>query len=111
MVKVVFTYHFFDSWDPSQGEYGFGAFATSNTPALDNNGNFQIGWAFSPKPYVDFSGAGYNPTNYGVPDWNIRPEMVSQDSDNTFWVIFGSNLTDGPPDENYGISNIEIWVK
>jgi hypothetical protein len=45
-VKVVFTYHFFDSWDYKNGrdEFAFAAFSVPGTTPNNTNGNFQVGW-------------------------------------------------------------------
>jgi hypothetical protein len=45
-VKVVFTYHFFDSWDyanSSRNEFAFAAFLSGTGPN-NINGVFQVGW-------------------------------------------------------------------
>lgn len=113
-VKVVFTYHFFDSWDYKNGrdEFGFGAFSVAGTTPNSTNGIFQVGWR-APGPTGEFnthfSGAGYN--NINGADYNLRASMVAETSLNKFWVIFGSNLNEATSNENFGVSNIEIWVK
>ena len=113
-VKVVFTYHYFDSWDYKNGrdEFGFGAFSVAGTTPNNTNGIFQVGWR-APGPTGEFnthfSGAGYN--NIGGADYNLRASMIAETSLNKFWVIFGSNLNEGTSNENFGVSNIEIWVK
>ena len=113
-VKVVFTYHFFDSWDYKNGrdEFAFGAFSVAGTTPNNTNGIFQVGWR-APGPTGElsthFSSAGYN--NIGGADYNLRASMIAETSLNKFWVIFGSNLNEGTSNENFGVSNIEIWVK
>ena len=120
-VKVVFTYHFFDSWDysitkttDSRHEIGYGAFFNGTT-ATETNGAFQVGWRVAGATTAFgtfFSGAGY--TNYSTTKWvdhNIRGSMVAETSLDSFWVYFGSNLDSAVSDESFGISNIEIWVK
>lgn len=113
-VKVVFTYHFFDSWDYKNGrdEFGFGAFSVAGTTPNSTNGIFQVGWR-APGPTGEFnthfSGAGYNHINGA--DYNLRASMIAETSLNKFWVIFGSNLNEATSNENFGVSNIEIWVK
>jgi hypothetical protein len=37
--------------------------------------------------------------------------MVAQMTDDSFWVIFGSNADSPSSDESYGISNIQVWVR
>lgn len=126
-VKVVFTYHFFDSWDYNNSdavsgfgnnryEFGYAAFATQSNPgATTSNGNFQVGWraagpASSSNFYSHFNGAGYTTFDGGV-DSNLRASMIAETTLDKFWVIFGSNLNEDINNENFGISNIEIWVK
>ena len=117
-MKVVFTYHFFDSWDYkyiSQLEGGFAAFANQNAPqANGTNGVFQLGWRSPAPPELKlsdhFAGAGY--TSFAPwADHNLRGSMIAETSEDKFWVIFASNLSHDVSDEGYGISNIEIWVK
>jgi hypothetical protein len=137
-VKVVFTYHFFDSWDYRTGsdlvrnerdEFGFGAFYLPGTVPNSTNGIFQVGWRapgketrfdggegrrLKPYEFTDvfnnhFAGAGYN--NIGASDFNLTGSMIAEGTLGRFWVVFGSNLDQGVSDESYAISNIEIWVK
>ena len=130
-VKVVFTYHFFDSWDYRNGrdEFAFGAFYLPGSGPNSTNGIFQVGWRASgkevkfeggdgsrrdPYRYSDafndhFNGAGYN--NIGSSDFNLTGSMIAEGTLGRFWVVFGSNLDQGVSDESYAISNIEIWVK
>jgi hypothetical protein len=118
-VKVVFTYHFFDSWDYKNGrdESAFGAFhLPGGTVPSSTNGIFQIGWR-APGPSTDptdkfgthFSEAGYN--DIVGSDFNLRGSMIAEATLGKFWVVFGSNLNESVSNESYGISNIEIWVK
>jgi hypothetical protein len=113
-VKVVFTYHFFDSWDYKNGrdEFAFAAFSVAGTTPNNTNGIFQVGWR-SPGPTGEFNthfvSAGYNNT-VGA-DYNLRASMMAETTLDKFWVVFGSNLDQGVSDESYAISNIEIWVK
>jgi hypothetical protein len=113
MVKVVFTYHFLDSWSP--GEAGFAMFSTANNTPENNSqdGNMQVGWFMvSPTPTPNFGGRGYYGGNFGgVADFNQRVEMVAQDSGDTFWLIMASSLDEAASNESYAISNVEIWVK
>jgi hypothetical protein len=115
LVKVVFTFHFFDSWDDK--EFGYGAFGSRKTPFDGSNqtsGVLQLGWYQTVVP--QFNGA-FKSTGYGnfftnaASDYNVRAEMVAQMSDDTFWVIFGTDSDSAGADESYGISNIQIWVR
>lgn len=115
LVKVVFTFHFFDSWDDR--EFGYGAFGTRKTPFDGSNqtsGVLQLGWYQTVVPQFNgvFKSTGYgNFFTNAASDYNVRAEMVAQMSDNTFWVIFGTDSDSGGNDESYGISNIQIWVR
>ncbi len=120
MVKVAFTYHFFDTWDnwdyPAAGisEFAYAAFASQVNPYTapgQSNGFFQIGWR-KPAVYTfNRYGAGYT-TFVAYGDYNVRGSMVAQTSLDKFWIFFGSNLNGSPVnDESFGISNVEIWVK
>lgn len=116
MVKVVFTYYFLDSWDAD--ESGFAAFSSVETPsASETAGNLQVSW-YNQSPVI-YSGDAFagDPGIYkgessgSFTDVAVRGEMTAFHSGNTFWVIFGSNLNEVAPNESYGISNIEIWVR
>lgn len=116
MVKVVFTFHFFDTWDAD--EFGFAAFGTMQNPyggAEQTSGIFQIGWRQYGQPNFNnlFSSSGYFKGDAALAssDYNIQGEMVAQTDANTFWVLFGSNLNSLATDESYGISNIQVWVR
>ena len=115
LVKVVFTFHFFDSWD--KPEFGYGAFGTRKTPfdgANQTSGVLQVGWYKTVEPRFN---AAFRTTGYGnfftnaATDYNIRAEMVAQMTDDSFWVIFGTNANSSAADESYGVSNIQIWVR
>lgn len=115
LVKVVFTFHIFDSWD--KPEFGYGAFGTRKAPfdgATQTSGVLQLGWY---KTFVPPFNGAFRSTGYGnfftnsASDYNIRAEMVAQMTDDSFWVIFGSNSDSAGSDESYGISNIQIWVR
>jgi hypothetical protein len=115
MVKVVFTFHFFDSWDAP--EFGFGAFGTRKNPfdgANQTSGVLQVGWYQTVEPKFN---AAFRSTGYGnfftnaASDYNVRAEMVAQMTDDTFWVLFGTDSESTANDESYGISNIQIWVR
>ncbi|MFN9110883.1 MAG: hypothetical protein ACK5XN_12525 [Bacteroidota bacterium] len=112
MVKVVFTCHMFDDWELE--EFAFAAFATQAAPytgqAGQSNGIFQIGWRrynniFSP------NGMGYTNFLPNEGDRNIRGSMVAHTTLDKFWIIVGSNLSEIPSNESFGLSNVEIWVK
>ena len=113
-VKVVFTYHFFDSWDykNDRDEFAFGAFYLPGTTPNATNGIFQVGWR-APGPTGElgshFNSAGYN--NIGGSDFNLTGSMIAEGTLGRFWVVFGSNLNEAVSNESYAISNIEIWVK
>jgi hypothetical protein len=122
-VKVVFTYHFFDSWDyslsissGSRHEIGYAAFS-NGASATETGGQFQIGWrtAGATTSFDDFfSKAGYTDLTGSSAKWadhNVRGSMVADTTDNLIWIYFGSNLDSAISDESFGISNIEIWVK
>jgi hypothetical protein len=115
MVKVVFTFHFFDSWD--KPEFGYGAFGTRKAPfdgANQTSGILQVGWYQTVVPPFN---AAFRSTGYGnfftnaASDYNVRAEMVAQMTDDTFWVLFGTDSESNANDESYGISNIQIWVR
>ena len=115
MVKVVFTFHFFDSWDAP--EFGYGAFGTRKNPsdgANQTSGVLQVGWYQTVEPRFN---AAFRSTGYGnfftnaATDYNIRAEMVAQMTDDSFWVLFGTDSESTANDESYGISNIQIWVR
>ena len=116
MVKIVFTFHFFDTWD--EGEFGFAAFGSKQNPydgAGQTSGILQIGWRQYAQPNFNtlFSSSGYfkGDSALASSDYNIQGEMVAQTDANTFWVLFGSNLEQAATDESYGISNIQVWVR
>jgi hypothetical protein len=120
MIKVVFTYHFLDSWDPLESEFGWGGFGTRINPYDGPNqtsGIYQVGWNALANERM-LSGAGY--VSFWVPqsnnqifafDYNVREEMVAQCTDDKFWVIFSSSLNGTVSDESFGISDVQIWVK
>ncbi len=114
-VRVVFTYHFFETWSPY--ETGWAAYASQLNPytaPAQSNGYLQIGWAESHPVSFNFGGSGYVnfwPSNTEIADGNMRGEMVAQHTGNDFWVIFTSDLDQSAADESFGISNIEIWVQ
>jgi hypothetical protein len=120
MVKVVFTYHFFDTWEnwdigaggETLGAFAFGAFASQVNPYTtpgQSDGFFQIGWRKCPVYNSDYS--GYCTTSINSWDFNARGSMVAQTSLDKLWIFFSSNLNEDPSNESFGISNIEIWVR
>lgn len=116
MIKVVFTYHFLDSWDSY--EYAWAAFATAqNLPSSNNGvqlGNLYVSWqnesphSFSPDGFS--SDPGYFGSSSGT-DASAQREITAWHTGNNFWLYFGSTLNSDSNDESYGISNIEIWVR
>ena len=105
----------FDEWEA--GDFAFAAFATQAAPYTgqgQSNGIFQLGWRKrAPQDQLKLSGVGYtyiNPSP-GVADKNIRGSMVAHTALDKFWIIVGSNLTNIPDNESFGLSNVEIWVK
>ena len=108
-VKLVFTFHQIDSWSP--GEFGYGLFSTANPPASGTqNGNFQVAWrnVMDIDPGI-FGNSGY--TGTGFDDRQLRAEMMAQTDLNTFYVMFCTTLNEVGSNENFGISNVEVWVK
>lgn len=111
MVRVIFTYHFLDSWD-DEGAYA--AFASQEHPFTgvgQQNGYFQIGWrSHSPKDF-NLNGLGYFDCFKSITDAAVQGEMTAWHTGNNFWVFFGAYLNDVSCDESYGIGNIEVWVR
>lgn len=115
MIKVVFTYHFLDTWD---NEGGFAAFASQELPFTgqsQQNGYFQVGWRHESPAEFNFNGIGYfNETcfpNNSFADAAVQGEMVAQHTGDSFWLFFGAFLNEAACNESYGIANIEIWVR
>lgn len=110
-VKVIFTAYFFNSVDNGEGVYG--AFSSVATPVQNytNIGETIIG-CHAMMPY---GGAGeVNSQLESGPEgknWTRRMEMVVRNSNDTIYVILDSTMTEAIDNENYGIGNIEIWVK
>lgn len=105
-VKVVFTYHFLDAWETR--DYGWAGVSETLTgsPYICWSGNKGI-------HFPEFNGASYFGNSTYV-DSNTRGELVFS-YDNTkdrFYLYFGSGLDyEVANDENFGIGDIEIWVK
>ena len=116
MVKVVFTYHMFDTWGYYVGgeyEFGFAAFANQPAPYTgpgQSSGIFQIGWRKISTHNFFLFPAGYDDTA-GWADGASRGTMVAQTTADKFWVLIGSNLNEASSNESFGISDVEIWVK
>ncbi len=111
-IRVVFTFHFFDSW--SFRETGWAGFASQLNPytaTSQSNGYMQVGWTGEHPVSFDFDGAGYVNFVSGFAECNARGDMIAQHSGNDFWLLFGSTLNEASSNESYGISNIEIWVQ
>ena len=117
MIKVVFTYHFFDSWD--KDETGWAAFSTSNNPYVADgrqDGNFYVAWynqsPWSFSEHVFNLDPGYfSGSSIGYTDAGVHGEMIGYHTGNNFWLFFGSTLNEDANNESFGISNIEIWVR
>jgi hypothetical protein len=115
MIKVVFTYHFLDSWD--EDETAWAAFASGQNPFVADgrqNGNFYVAWYNQPPFKFSQDGLSADPGYFGSAsgtDAGVQGEMTAWHSTNNFWLFFGSNLGSDANDESYGISNIEIWVR
>ena len=115
MVKVVFTFHFFDTWDTD--EFGFAAFGTESPydGPEQTTGKFQVGWRQYAQTNFStlFSNSGYfkGSSTLAASDYNIQGEMVAQTDANNIRLYFGSNLDGNAADETYGISNVQIWVR
>jgi hypothetical protein len=106
-VRVVFTYHFLDTWSP--GEIGWAGFASQLNPytaPAQSNGYMQTGWVaphpvefhFEGSGYVNFFG-GIGGVNNSIADCNLRGEMIAQHTGNDFWLLFGSTLDQSAADE------------
>lgn len=117
MIKVVFTYHFLDSWDAD--ETGWAAFSTSNNPYVADgrqDGNFYVAWYNQSPLKFSVDGFSSDPGYFGTSsmsssDAAVQGEMTAWHTTNNFWLFFGSNLGSDANDESFGISNIEIWVR
>jgi hypothetical protein len=115
MIKVVFTYHFFDSWD--ENESGWAGFATSQNPYDINgqhNGNLYAAWYNQSPARFSSDGLSADPGYFGSAsgtDAGLQGEMTAWHTTNNFWLFFWNNLGSDANDESYGISNIEIWVR
>lgn len=113
MIKVVFTYHFLDSWD--EDETAWAAFASGYDPK-GGTISFYVHVAWHNQSPFKFSSDGFlaKPGYFGsgsATDAGVQGEMTASHTDNSFWLFFGSTLSGDANDESYGISNIEIWVR
>lgn len=105
-VKVKFTVFLFNTVDP--GEAVYAAFSSVATPNYNTGaGEAFIGWSYikSNSDVFAFWGAADQHGN------TKRGEMEIKNSSNIIWLIIDSTMTEDATNENYGISNIEIWVK
>lgn len=110
-VKVVFTAYFFNSVDGGEGVYG--AFSTVAMPVQNytNAGQTIVGCYA-----IRSGGEEYFQTQLvaggaeGI-GWSRRMEMVVNNDDDTIYLILDSTMQEGANNENYGIGNIEYWVK
>ena len=95
-----------NSFDP--GEAVYAAFASDETPNYSTGvGEAIIGWSHIQN--------GSEPIAYwGSADqhgYTKRGEMEVKNAGNSIYLIFDSTMNGAVAEENYGISNIEIWVK
>jgi hypothetical protein len=116
MVKVVFTYHMFGSWEyggvSGTYEFGFAAFASQPAPYTgpgQSSGIFQIGWRKIATQ--NLSNESLYDESAGWQHGASRGTMVAQTTADKFWVLIGSNLNEASWNESFGISDVEIWVK
>lgn len=109
-VKVIFTAFFISTVDNGEGVYG--GFSTTAVPNFGNNGEAIVAChAMMPN-----GGAGEPRTRLqsenNLEGWSRRMEMVVNNSDNTIYLFVDGNMNnEAISNENYGIANIEIWVK
>jgi hypothetical protein len=105
-VKVKFTVYFFNTVDP--GESVYAALSSVATPNFSTGaGDAIIGWndIRSGNEVFHFWGSA----DQG--GWTRRGEMEIKNAENQIWFILDSTMSEATTNENYGISNIEIWVK
>ncbi len=105
-VRVKFTVFLFNSFDP--GEAVYAAFAADETPNYSTGvGEAVIGWSHvqNGSEVIAYWGAT---DQHG---YTKRGEMEVKNASNTIYLIFDSTMNGAVAEENYGISNIEIWVK
>jgi len=117
-VKVVFNYYFIDSWDLGAQEMGWAAFSTTSNAS---NG-LSVGWVYN-TARIGFAsglnGLGFDAAadfggNAAYSDQWVTGEMVARypsTGSPNFWVMIGGTLDSAPPDEQFGVGKIEIWVK
>ena len=103
-IMVKFNYYFIDSWDADQYDRAFAGFANTLSSAPEF-GWSQIGGFVSDTGNWDFIG------NTGRTDHSGVYTMMAKNSGNTPVIIFGAMLNNPTDDENFGISNVEIWVR
>lgn len=103
-IMVKFNYYFIDSWDANQYDRAFAGFASSTSSTVEFAWS-QIGGFVSDTGTWDFVG------NTGYTDHSGVYSMMARNSSNNPVVVFGAVLNNDVNDENYGIGNIEIWVR
>jgi hypothetical protein len=115
-IKVKFKYYFLDSWDSSDSDRAWAAFATS-----DSGSKIYIGWqtlasqihnSGELNPFNVLTNAGnITGTNATWPDSSRDVEMTAAKNGNGFWLFFGAALDGDINDERYGVGMVEVWVK
>lgn len=114
-VKIKFKYYFLDSWDSEGGE-GADIAIGGVSSTQDLSGAAQIAWsqlmrvyenagAFEPLDIYDASSNFTDAATMGEMIFTTR-----NNSDSNFWIFFGAKMV-GNDDENYAISDIEVWVR
>lgn len=103
-IMVKFNYYFIDSWDASDYDRAWAGFANSLSDAPEF-GWSQIAGFVSDTGNWDFIG------NTGRTDHAGVFTMMAKNSGSLPVIIVGATLDDATDDENFGISNIEIWVR
>lgn len=106
-VKVIFTYHFLDSWEGNtQGESGFAGFSTASTPTAQTYMDCWLEREQEERGLNYWTGALQS-----YDDYNKRVEMVIANASDNLWIIIASSLNQDSFNESYAIDNVEIWVK
>ncbi len=108
-VKVTFTAILLNSVDSYEGVYG--AFSNVATPVQNytNVGEVVIGCKA-----VNIGGEIQSQIGPGGPEgygWSRRLEMVVRNASDTIYLIIDSTMNEAVNNENFGIGNVEIWVK
>lgn len=105
-VKVVFTFYIFNSMDGNESVYG--GFSTTAVPNFNNVGEAIVSYIWhnmNDKPQTQLDAANTDL------DLSVRGEMVISNSSDNLYLILDSTMNEDTNNENYGISNIEIWIK